>query len=107
MAGSPDHSRPGSRVCNRGELMTAAVTTCLCGEPMRPNANYCTRCGREMRQLCTACFDERRLLAIRDQTASPWCSLRGEVLVACRRCGRWLTADSQQCPDPGCHGAAG
>ena len=84
--------------------MTAATTACLCGVPLRETANFCARCGREIRQQCPVCFEERRLIANRDGGASPWCDARAEVLSACMRCGRWLTADARQCPDPGCRG---
>ena len=82
------------------------VVTCLCHEPLRADANYCARCGREVRQLCPVCFEERRLIAKQDPYGSPWCGSRGELLCACARCGRWLTADARQCPDPGCRGLA-
>jgi len=87
--------------------MTAAasVITCVCGEPLRAGANYCTLCGHEVRQQCPVCYAERRLIAIRDPKASPWCSQRGELLCACTRCGRWFGADAVQCPDPTCRGA--
>lgn len=84
--------------------MSAALVTCLCGEPLRPEGNFCVRCGREIRQLCPVCFDERRLLATSHPGASSWCDHRGEALSACSRCGRWLTADTRQCPDPECRG---
>ena len=87
--------------------MTAATTLCLCGEPLRVNGNFCVQCGREIRQSCPVCFDERRLIATRDVHASPWCENRGEALSACIRCGRWFPADCRQCPDPGCRGSVG
>ncbi|MCW3096378.1 MAG: hypothetical protein JWL77_1996 [Chthonomonadaceae bacterium] len=87
--------------------MSAAIVTCLCGEPLRPEGNFCVRCGRESRQLCPVCFDERRFLATSQPGASSWCETRGEVLAACRRCGRWLTVDTRQCPDPECRGVVG
>ena len=85
--------------------MSAADITCLCGEPLRPEGNFCGRCGREIRQNCPVCFDERRLIAKSDPAASPWCGDRGELLPACIRCGRWLPADTRQCPDPDCRGS--
>lgn len=85
--------------------MTAAGLTCLCGEPLRPTGNFCGRCGREIRQDCPACFEERRPIAKCDPLASPWCDVRGELLLACKRCGRWLPADARQCPDPDCRGS--
>jgi len=89
--------------------MSTATTTCLCGEPLRPDGNFCIRCGRENRQLCPVCFEEteRRLLAIAQPGVSSWCDSRGEALSACKRCGRWLTLDTQQCPDPECRGSVG
>ena len=87
--------------------MSAAGSICLCGEPLRSEGNFCVRCGRENRPLCPVCFDERRILATSEPGASSWCGIRGEVLAACRRCGRWLTVDTQQCPDPECRGSVG
>jgi hypothetical protein len=87
--------------------MTAISVTCLCGEPLRPEGNFCVRCGRENRQICPVCFDERRLLALSAPGVSPWCDTRGEVLSACQRCGRWLTVDTGECPDPECRGRVG
>ncbi|HLJ57253.1 MAG TPA: hypothetical protein VKT77_19610 [Chthonomonadaceae bacterium] len=87
--------------------MTAAPIICLCHEPLREGANFCARCGREVRQLCPICFEERRLIAGRDLGAAPWCCSRGELLCACARCGRWLPANVAQCPDPACRGAVG
>ncbi len=87
--------------------MIAANITCLCREPLRPQGNFCVRCGREVRQICPVCFEERRLLATKEPNASPWCDSRGEALSACARCGRWLTVDMQQCPDPECRGRVG
>jgi hypothetical protein len=87
--------------------MSTADIACLCGEPLRLAGNFCVRCGREIRQLCPLCFDERRLLATSEAGASPWCDSRGELLAACGRCGRWLTADTQECPDPECRGRVG
>ena len=81
-----------------------ASVTCLCREPLRLDANYCARCGREVRQLCPVCFQERRLIARQDAHASPWCENRGELVCACVRCGRWHAADGRQCPDPACRG---
>ncbi len=83
------------------------MVTCICQEPLRADANYCARCGREVRQLCPVCFQERRPIASREPNASPWCGSRGELLCACARCGRWMTADTRQCPDPQCRGTVG
>jgi hypothetical protein len=83
------------------------MITCLCGEPLRSDGNFCVRCGREVRQLCPVCFDERRILATVQPGAPSWCQVRGEALAACKRCGRWLTVDTPQCPDPECRGSVG
>ena len=87
--------------------MSAATITCLCGEPLRLEGNFCVRCGREIRQLCPVCFEERRFPAGSAPGASPWCDSRSEALAACGRCGRWLTVNTQQCPDPECRGDVG
>lgn|GEM_PF-2986695 len=81
------------------------VCVCICGQQQRPNTNYCPRCGREIKQICPVCFEERRLLSVYTPYASPWCERRGELLLACRRCGRWLPSGVATCPDPACHGA--
>ncbi len=87
--------------------MTASTVTCLCRRPVAAGANYCVACGREVRQRCPVCFDERRLIAARDGRESPWCEPHGELLSACSRCGRWFAADIRQCPDPACRGSVG
>ncbi len=87
--------------------MSAIQIICLCGAPLRPNGNFCARCGREVRQHCPICFDERRLIAKCDPHAPPWCDNRGELLLACKGCGRWFSADVRECPDPTCHGSVG
>ncbi len=77
---------------------------CLCGEPLQSGANYCTLCGREVRQICPVCFEERRLLHRPGGSPSSWCLARGELLNACVRCGRWLQTGISSCPDPNCGG---
>jgi hypothetical protein len=78
---------------------------CLCGEPLPVGANYCPRCGREMRQICPVCYSERRLLSRSFRAASTWCPVKGELLTTCVRCGRWFPSGIARCPDPGCGGA--
>jgi len=54
--------------------------------------------------MCPVCFEERRLTSGYTPYASPWCDKRGELLIACERCGRWLPSGVTTCPDPGCRG---
>lgn len=86
------------------QIASTENPACLCGQAIAPQANYCSKCGRENLQVCPVCFEERRALSNLDLYASPWCAKRGELLVACSRCGRWLPAGVTVCPDPGCRG---
>ena len=69
MARTPADSGAGRALYNRRNRMSAVGVTCLCGEPLRIQGNFCVRCGRENRQLCPVCFDERRLLATVERPA--------------------------------------
>lgn len=36
--------------------------------------------------------------------ADPWCDACDALLYACESCGRWLSPDVRECPNPGCRG---